>query len=69
MLIDCNDCVMQNSDACGDCIVTVLLNNPVDGQQSDCQMELDDAEAMALGNLAAAGLVAEMRLLKKTGSD
>lgn len=64
MLIDCNECVMQKTDACNGCIVTLLLDDAATGQ-----VELDDVEAQALGNLAAAGLVPELRLLKKTGTD
>ena len=63
MLIDCNECVMQNTDACKGCIVSVLLDGP------GGQVELDDSESTALGNLAEAGLVPELRLLKKTGSE
>lgn len=64
MLIDCNECVMQNTDVCKGCIVTALLDDP-----AHYQVELDEVEKRALGNLAAAGLVPELRLLKKTGSD
>lgn len=28
MRIDCDDCVMQHTDACADCIVTFLLDRP-----------------------------------------
>lgn len=64
MLIDCNECVMQNTDVCGGCVVTVLLDDP-----RDPKVELDEAESRALGNLADAGLVPKLRLLRKTGSD
>ena len=69
MLIDCNDCVMQHTDVCKGCIVTVLLDDPSPNQESGHRVKLDAAETKALGNLAAAGLVPELRLLKKTGSD
>ena len=64
MLIDCNECVMQRTDACNGCIVTLLLDDPALGR-----LELDEVESTALDNLAAAGMVPELRLLKKTGSD
>jgi hypothetical protein len=64
MLIDCNECVMQHTDVCKGCIVTALLDGP-----AGHQVELDEGEKQALGNLAAAGLVPELRLLKKTGSN
>ncbi|MEE9228467.1 MAG: hypothetical protein V3U47_05795 [Acidimicrobiia bacterium] len=44
--------------------MTALLDGPVGHQ-----VELDEGEKQALGNLAAAGLVPELRLLKKTGSE
>lgn len=28
MRIDCDDCVMQHTDACSDCIVTYLVDKP-----------------------------------------
>ncbi|NNF64880.1 MAG: hypothetical protein HKN07_11575 [Acidimicrobiia bacterium] len=55
MHIDCDDCAMQASDACGDCLVTFL----VDGGPLD----LHDEESTALSNLADAGLVAPLRLV------
>lgn len=55
MHIDCDDCAMQASDACRDCLVTYL----VDGGPLD----LHDEESAALSNLAQAGLVAPLRLV------
>ena len=49
MLIDCDTCTVRGL-ACGDCVVTVILNNPPQ------PVELDDAEQAAVNTLAAAGL-------------
>lgn len=64
MLIDCDDCVMQHTTACDDCIVTVLLETG-----APRRLELDDQESEAVANLAEAGLVPELRLLRRTGND
>ncbi len=58
MIIDCDQCVMQHTSACDDCIVTVLLagSSPV---------ELAGAESHALHNLAEAGLVSPLRLVPR----
>ena len=55
MLIDCNQCAMQHTSACDDCLVTFLLDTG--------PLEIDDAEAEALGHLADGGLVPRLRLI------
>ena len=55
MLIDCDSCLMDGTDACGDCVVPVLLG--------EGPMELDPVEHRALGALADAGLVPRLRLI------
>lgn len=55
MLIDCQQCAMEGTSACDDCVVTFLL--------ADGPVELDDAEADALANLAGEGLVPRLRLV------
>lgn len=57
MLIDCDQCVMQYTDVCDDCIVTALL------AAGDRVVELSGGEANALRNLAEAGMVAPLRLV------
>lgn len=57
MLIDCDDCVMQHTDTCDDCVVTALLHI------TEHPVRLAEAESEALGNLAEAGLVAPLRLV------
>jgi hypothetical protein len=55
MLIDCEQCAMQGTSACEDCVVTFLLGGgPVD---------LDESEEAALANLADEGLVPRLRLV------
>lgn len=55
MLIDCGSCQVAG-DACGDCVVSVLLGQPADGQ-------LKAVEQQAIGALAASGLVPPLRLV------
>lgn len=62
MQIDCDECVMQHTEACGDCIVTVLLGNPG-------FVELGNDESLALGHLAEAGMVAPLRLVRRPAGD
>ncbi len=64
MLIDCDECVMQDTSACDDCVVTVLLAG-----QPLRRVEIDNAEADALDNLAEAGLVPQLRLLRRAGNE
>ena len=59
MLIDCDCCAMKDTEACGDCVVTVMLGEgPVD---------IDDTESEALSVLADAGLVPRLRLVEGGG--
>lgn len=59
MLIDCDTCRMQNTRACEDCVVSVILGvTPV---------EIDDDERQALDNLAAEGLCPPLRLVRRAG--
>jgi hypothetical protein len=59
MLIDCDACRMRGTDACQECVVTVIFGSaPVD---------LDDDERRAIDNLAAAGLCPPLRLVPRAG--
>ena len=49
MRIDCDECAMQHTDTCNDCVVAVLL------RESDGPLEIDTAEAVALSAMADAG--------------
>jgi hypothetical protein len=56
VLIDCDTCRARDQ-ACGDCVVTVLLGKP--GQV----VEFDACEHVAVDVLAAEGLVPPLRLV------
>jgi len=56
MIVDCDRCEVRG-DACGDCVITVLLGSPPGG------VELDGTQRRALENLAAAGLVPGLQLI------
>lgn len=56
LVIDCDECVMQHTSACDDCVVTALC-----GRTDDEALELDGAEARALTLLSTAGLVPILR--------
>lgn len=60
MLIDCDSCEVRGN-ACGGCVMTVLLGAPPGG------VELDPEEQTALAVLARSGLVPELRLVRKAG--
>lgn len=55
MVISCDDCVMQHSAACGDCVVTFVL-----GRDGEAVM-FDLATERAVRLLADAGLVPDLR--------
>ncbi len=58
MIIDCDACKMRATNACDECIVPVLLH------QMSGPFEMADAEATALDNLAGAGMVSPLRLVR-----
>jgi hypothetical protein len=58
MRIDCDECAMQHTSTCDDCVVTVLL------RESAGPLELDITESVALSAMADAGLVPRLRLVR-----
>ena len=54
--ISCDDCDLQRTDACGDCLVSFIL-----GREADDALVVDVAEARAIRMLGRAGLVPELR--------
>ena len=54
--IDCDDCTMQHTDACKDCVVSFLLD-----REPDDAVLIDAAEARAIKMLERAGLVPALR--------
>jgi hypothetical protein len=63
MIIDCNACEMQATTACDECIVPVLLH------QMSGPFEIGQDEEQALNNLADAGMVAPLRLVRPDDRD
>jgi len=59
MKISCDDCTMQHSTACGDCVVTYLL------REATGPLELGNDEAEALGQMASVGLLPPLRLVRR----
>jgi hypothetical protein len=59
MIIDCDSCVMRQI-ACGDCVVSVLLDlKPAPGKRA----ELSNADKAAINNLSSVGLVPPLRFV------
>jgi hypothetical protein len=59
MIIDCDSCVMRQI-ACGDCVVSVLLDiKPAPGKNA----ELSNADKAAINNLSSVGLVPPLRFV------
>ena len=54
--IDCDECALQHSDACGDCIVTFLC-----GVDADQAVVINLEEARAMKVLGEAGLAPPLR--------
>lgn len=60
--IDCDDCVMQDTPVCGDCVVTYLcVPRPLGA------VVIDVAEARALRLLNESGLLPGLRHRRRTG--
>jgi hypothetical protein len=60
--IDCDDCAMQHTAACDDCVVTFLC-----GRQPHEAVIIDVQEARAIRLLGEAGLVPGLRHVRRTG--
>lgn len=54
--ISCDDCELQNSTACEDCLVSFVL-----GREPDDAVVVDVQEARAMRMLSRAGLVPQLR--------
>jgi len=63
MIIDCDECSMQHTSACSECVVSVLLH------QMGQPLVVSSEEQVALSNLADAGLVSPLRLVPRTTTD
>ena len=62
MTIDCDECTMQGTDACEDCVVTFIC-----GREPDEAIVVDAEEVRALRVLNGAGLVPRLRHVRRTG--
>ena len=60
--ISCDDCELQASDACGDCVVAFVLN-----REPDDAIVIDVEEMRAVRLLANAGLVPLLRHKRRVG--
>jgi len=56
MTISCDECTMQHTTACDDCVVTFIC-----GREPDDAVIIDVAEARAVRLLSDAGLVPKLR--------
>ena len=54
--ISCDDCILQGTDACDDCLVSFVL-----GRDPDDAVVIDAEEARTVRMLAKAGLVPSLR--------
>jgi hypothetical protein len=62
LVIDCDQCVMQHTDACTDCVVTYICS-----REPDDAVVVDLQELQALRMLSDSGLVPELRHQRRTG--
>ncbi len=69
MIIDCDTCEVRGN-ACGDCVIGVLLGAPSEGASADDArpsgapiVQLDAPERRALDVLADQGLIPKLRLV------
>lgn len=60
--IDCDECALQHSDACGDCVVSFLCT-----READDAVIIDVAEVRALRLLSDTGLAPRLRHRHRTG--
>lgn len=63
MKIDCDECSMQHTTVCRDCVVGHLLRDLLG------PIEVDGEQAAALEALADAGLVPQLRLMPRAVGD
>jgi hypothetical protein len=56
-VISCDDCAMQCTSRCDDCVVTFVLR----ADRPNAPLELDHAEYRAVSLLAKAGMIPELQ--------
>jgi len=62
LTIDCDQCTLQGTDSCGDCVVSFLL-----GREPDDAVVIDAGEARAIHMLERAGMVPTLRFDGRAG--
>jgi hypothetical protein len=62
LVIDCDDCAMQGTDACADCVVTYICS-----REPGEAVIVDVAEERAIRLLSGAGLLPRLRHVRRTG--
>ena len=62
LTIDCDECAMQGTDACGDCVVTFICS-----REPGEAVVVDVVEERAIRLLSGAGLLPELRHVRRTG--
>lgn len=62
LCIDCDQCVLQDTEACSDCVVTFLC-----GVDASTPVVVDLEEARAMRLLDEAGLAPPLRHRRRTG--
>jgi len=62
LYISCDECVMEGTSACGDCLVTFLCE-----REPDDAIVIDVAEVRALRLLEQGGLAPALRHRRRTG--
>jgi hypothetical protein len=58
--ISCDECALQHSDACEECVVSILL-----GPEEPAAVIVDVMEARAMRMLQGVGLVPELRFRRR----
>ena len=62
VVISCDECMMQHTDACEDCVVSFICD-----REPDEAVVIDVVEARAVRLLGEAGLVPRLRQVRRTG--
>jgi hypothetical protein len=62
LIIDCDRCALQGTDACGGCVVSFLLE-----REPDDAVVIDADEARAMRMLERAGLVPSLKFDSRAG--
>ena len=61
LVISCDECAMQCTSTCDDCVVTFLLRGAAEEEPAEAPLTLDLDEERAVRLLAKAGLIPELR--------